>query len=238
MAKSRDSSKGTGRQRIETADEFSTFALEEAEDNRILRASMWFAAVFHAVLLLINFPAFEGRPVADPGDRVIYAYKIKQYRPPPPMPEYIPPKQQVKRVPAPDPTPHDPEPIRLDEPDEVVLPEVDTDYFVIPSAPPPPPEPKGPIHLGGEVIKPVRLHTPQPVYPERARRPRIQGKVILQAIIDKNGDVTDVKLIKGLPMGLNEAAIDAVSKWKFKPATLRGKPVAVYYNLTIFFHLQ
>ena len=45
-------------------------------------------------------------------------------------------------------------------------------------------------------------------------------------------------MLKGLPMGLSEAAVSAVKQWKFKPATLRGKPVDVYFNLTINFTLQ
>ena len=73
---------------------------------------------------------------------------------------------------------------------------------------------------------------------EIARKARIQGVVIVEAIIDKTGNVTNVKILKGLPMGLDQAAADAVKKWKFKPATLNGKPVAVIYNLTVNFRLQ
>jgi protein TonB len=60
----------------------------------------------------------------------------------------------------------------------------------------------------------------------------------VQAIVTKEGDVQDVKVLKGLPMGLDAAAAEAVKKWKFKPATLNGKPVDVYYNLTVNFTLQ
>ncbi len=62
--------------------------------------------------------------------------------------------------------------------------------------------------------------------------------MIVEAIIDKEGNVTNVKVLKGLPMGLDQAAVDAVSRWKFKPATLNAKPVAVIYNLTVNFQLQ
>ena len=62
--------------------------------------------------------------------------------------------------------------------------------------------------------------------------------MIVQAIIDKQGAVTNVKVLKGLPMGLSEQAVEAIKKWKFKPATLNGKPVDVYYNLTVNFRLQ
>ena len=45
-------------------------------------------------------------------------------------------------------------------------------------------------------------------------------------------------MLKGLPMGLEESAVDAIKTWRFKPATLNGKPVMVYYNLTVNFKLQ
>ena len=55
---------------------------------------------------------------------------------------------------------------------------------------------------------------------------------------DEQGNVTNVEVLKGLPMGLAEAAVSAVKQWQFKPATLNGKPVAVYFNLTVNFQLQ
>jgi protein TonB len=60
----------------------------------------------------------------------------------------------------------------------------------------------------------------------------------VQAIIDKQGTVTNVKVLKGLPMGLDNAAVETIKTWKFEPATLNGKPVDVYYNLTVNFTLQ
>ena len=62
--------------------------------------------------------------------------------------------------------------------------------------------------------------------------------MIVQAIINKEGTVENVKVLKGLPMGLDQSAIDAIKRWRFKPATLNGKPVTVYYNLTVNFTLQ
>ena len=85
---------------------------------------------------------------------------------------------------------------------------------------------------------PEKISAPQPQYSEIARKARIQGVVIVQAIIDKQGNVTNVKVLKGLPMGLEEAAVDAIKQWKFKPAMLNGRPVTVYYNLTVNFKLQ
>ena len=95
-----------------------------------------------------------------------------------------------------------------------------------------------PIVVGGAVLKPEILVKTQPRYTELARRAKVQGSVGLRAIIDERGYVTDLQIFKSLPMGLDQAAIDAVSKWRFKPATLHGRPVRVYYNLTVNFTLQ
>jgi TonB family protein len=62
--------------------------------------------------------------------------------------------------------------------------------------------------------------------------------VILEAIIDEEGNVGNTRVLKGLPMGLDKAAMDAVQTWKFKPATLEGRPVKVYYVLTVNFRVD
>jgi protein TonB len=94
------------------------------------------------------------------------------------------------------------------------------------------------LRVGGEVSAPVAVTTVQPIYPEAARRARIQGTVVVQAIIDQTGLVTEVQVLRALPLGLDQAAADAIKKWKFKPATLNGRPVAVYFVLTVRFNVQ
>ncbi len=222
----------------ESAGEFSTFALEEAEDDRILRSSLWVALGFHVLLLLINFPAFKGRVEAVPEEEDRYHVVPTPIWKQPEVPKTTIPPKRVLKTPVPDPTPNDPEPIRLEElRTEIDLPYDEPD-FVIPEAPPAPPEPEGPIAVGGDVMKPVKVYAPPPDYTEIARKTRTEGLVIVQAIIDKHGDVTNVRVLKPLPMGLTEEAVKAIKQWKFKPATLGGKPVDVYYNLTINFQLQ
>jgi TonB family protein len=95
-----------------------------------------------------------------------------------------------------------------------------------------------PFRVGGAVSRPVKISGDSPVYTEAARKARVQGVVILQAIIDEHGDVTNVRVLKGLPMGLDGAAIEAVKTWKFQPATLEGMPVKVYYSLTVNFQVD
>jgi TonB family protein len=95
-----------------------------------------------------------------------------------------------------------------------------------------------PILVTGAVTRPVNTYRVEPQYTETARRVRLEGTVIVQAVIDEEGRVIDVKVLKSLPMGLDKAAVDAVSRWRFQPATLRGRPVKVYYSLTVAFRVQ
>jgi TonB family protein len=216
---------------------------DEADENRrAVRIGVVVGVILHVILFLIVFPEVEhtihrvGR-----GARV---YRIKQFNFQPPKPQTArkaPSKPKAKRIPIPDPTPEDPEPI---EHEDVVVPEIDflegvdaaEDLFAVPSGPPGPST--GPIQIAGNVRAPERIFSPDPIYPEEARLARIQGVVILQTIIDALGKVNDIKVLKGLPSGLSEAAVEAVSRWQFNPATLDGKPVAVYYMVTITFSVQ
>ena len=217
---------------------FATFALEYDEDRKKLRWAIAIAVVFHIVLLLAPIISVSQARLAKAQKPKVYVVQQIRFRPPPPQQEQQQIHVRTRKVPIPDPTPDEPEPIRVVE---EVQPEIDvpTDdtVFGIPEGPPSA-EPEGPIMVGGEVKAPEKVSAPQPQYTEIARKARIQGVVIVQAIIDKQGNVTNVKVLKGLPMGLEEAAVDAIKQWKFKPATLNGRPVTVYYNLTVNFKLQ
>lgn len=97
--------------------------------------------------------------------------------------------------------------------------------------------PDRPVRVGGDVKAPVVTSRTEPKYTEVARNARVAGIVIVEAIIDRHGNVDRVKVIKGLPMGLGEEAERAVRQWKFKPGTLNGQPVDVIFNLTVNFKL-
>lgn len=86
--------------------------------------------------------------------------------------------------------------------------------------------------------RPVKVRDVKPEYTELARAARIQGVVILRTLIDDEGNVVDIEILKELPMGLSEAAVDAVKQWKFEPATLGGEPVPVNHNVTVNFKLS
>jgi TonB family protein len=96
----------------------------------------------------------------------------------------------------------------------------------------------GPYRVGGEVTRPEKISGDPPEYTEPARRARVTGVVILEAVIDEQGNVTDPRVLKGLPMGLDQKAVAAVSTWKYKPATLEGKPVPVYFVIIVTFQLD
>jgi protein TonB len=224
---------------LEGADLQTTFALEYEEDKKTMRIALAIAIAVHAVFFFIKIPEWRQTEVQEAEKPKIYVVQQVRFKPPPPKKQQEIPKPKAKKVPIPDPTPDEPEPIRLPEEiePEVDLPETDV-IFDIPEGPPPSPEPEGPIQVGGDVVPPEKTFNPQPQYTEIARKARLQGVVIVQAIIDKQGTVTNVKVLKGLGMGLDQAAVEAIKKWKFEPATLNGKPVAVYYNLTVNFRLQ
>ena len=217
--------------------EFSTFALEDDQDKRTVRWATAVAVIFHVILFVITLPKIQAGEYEEK-DKKVYVVQQVRFKPPPPKQQQEIPKPKAKKVPIPDPTPDEPEPIRLPEDIEPDLDLPDQDIlFGIPDGPPPM-EPTGPIRVGGAVKAPKKLFSPNPQYTEIARKARIQGVVIVEAIIDKQGNVTEVKILKGLPMGLDKAAADAVAKWRFESATLNGKPVAVIYNLTVNFRLQ
>jgi periplasmic protein TonB len=218
--------------------DLQTFALEYEQDSRTLRYALVVAVVFHLILLAVNLPEMTHNVSGDQKKPKIYVVQQVRFKQPPPKQEQQIPERKKTKVPIPDPTPDEPEPIRLPEEEQPDIEIPDSDiFFDIPAAPPSV-EPDGPIIVAGDVVPPEKIEAPQPVYTETARKARIQGVVIVQAIIDKSGVVTNVKVLKGLPMGLEQSAVDAVKRWKFKPATLNGKPVAVYYNLTVNFRIQ
>ena len=105
-------------------------------------------------------------------------------------------------------------------------------------AAPPPPDPssEGPVQVGGTVKEPKLISSVPVVYPSVAKDSRVQGDVVVDTQIDKNGNVVHMKVTSG-PMLLRQAALDAVRKWKYEPSTLDGQPVSVEMLVTVKFRL-
>jgi len=95
-----------------------------------------------------------------------------------------------------------------------------------------------PSRVGGEVSRPELVSQRRPEYSPAARKARVQGVVILEAVIGKDGKVSQARVLKGLPLGLSAAAIDAVCDWRFKPAATDDGPVEAFYILTVNFQLD
>jgi protein TonB len=93
------------------------------------------------------------------------------------------------------------------------------------------------IRVSQGVTQGMILRKIQPAYPPLARQARIQGPVVLQAEIGKDGSITNLRLISGHPM-LAPAAIEAIKQWKYKPYILNGEPVEVETTITFNFTLS
>ena len=208
--------------------------------RRAVRLGISAAIALHMVLFVIVFPSYYEEKILKVGSvpKVYRLRQVKFQQPPKPKARPQVTKPNARRVPIPDATPDDPEPLIFEDAidtSDLEYPEVG-DTVVIPEGPAGPAI--GPMQIAGDVLAPKRIYAPDPHYPEEARHGRIQGVVILQTIIDALGNVKDVKVLKGLPSGLTESAVDAVSSWRFEPATLEGRPVAVYYLVTVSFSVQ
>lgn len=106
------------------------------------------------------------------------------------------------------------------------------------AAPPPPPveRPTGPIRVGGDIKEPRKLQGAPPVYPMIARAARIEGSVLLEATIGKDGTVKDIRVIGSAPM-LDDAAVAAVREWRYTVPRLNGQPIDVLMTVTVHFGL-
>jgi protein TonB len=107
---------------------------------------------------------------------------------------------------------------------------------MVSAAAPPPPKPAAPTRVkqGGNVTAASILQQTRPLYPPLARQARIQGNVVLHAIIDKDGKVAQLEVISGHPL-LVQSALDAVRQWRYKPTLLNGDPVEVDTTITVTF---
>jgi TonB family protein len=94
------------------------------------------------------------------------------------------------------------------------------------------------LKVGGDVKEPVELTRVDPIYPEEARKNRIQGRVVVQAIIDTKGNVQRAEAVESPDSMLTEAALAAVKQWTYRPATKKGKPVKVFLTVTVAFKLE
>ncbi|MEE3204558.1 MAG: TonB family protein [Candidatus Neomarinimicrobiota bacterium] len=150
----------------------------------------------------------------------------------------IPQTQQIDNTPPPArpsiPVPSDDEDIA----DDLTLDELDFDDFSSLDAPPPPPSGPRVVFIPYD-DPPVALSPIRPTYPEIAQEAGIEGVVIVQAFIDKKGRVKETLILKGVPnTGLDEAAMEAIRKTRFRPAKQRERAVGVWISIPVNFKLK
>jgi protein TonB len=215
----------------------------------------------HTVVLIavIVVPLLTSEELPEPTS-VVKAFFVEPQAAPPPPPPPPPPapkpaQAQPKPVATPPPVVDDKFTAPVQTPDEV-KPDEGIDLGVeggvpggveggvpggvvggvvggLPEAPPPPQA----VRVGGQIKEPKKLKTVNPEYPDIAKQARVQGVVILECTISPQGKVTDVKILRGIPL-LDAAAVEAVKQWVYSPTLLNGVPVPVIMTVTVNFRLS
>jgi protein TonB len=98
------------------------------------------------------------------------------------------------------------------------------------------PPPLAPVRVSGHIKEPVKTRHVDPVYPEVTRAARIEGIVIIEAVIDVNGRIAKTRILRGVPI-LDEAALEAVRQWEYTPTLLDGVPTPIVMTITVNFQI-
>ena len=109
-----------------------------------------------------------------------------------------------------------------------------------PPPPPPPPQPeapRGPVRVGGQIKEPTLIHRVDPEYPLLAQASQIEGVVILEAIVDQEGRIESLKVLRSAPV-FDRAALAAVRQWRYSPVILNGRPERFILTVVVSFNLE
>jgi protein TonB len=108
-----------------------------------------------------------------------------------------------------------------------------------PPPPPPPPAPatRKPVRVGGEIKEPTLTYRVDPVYPLLAVVRQIEGVVVLEAIVDEEGRVENLRVLRS-PGVFEQAAVEAVRQWRYSPVILNGRPEKFILTVTVLFRLD
>jgi len=196
-----------------------------------VRVSM-LIGVLMLITLLVAFPRFTAKEFLEKEIQI----EIEQFDIPQTQQFELPPPPSRPSIPV--------ESENEDLADDVTIEETELEDFVEWDTPPPPPD-EGPrvrfipyddppVPLGGYSAIQRNI-----IYPEIAQEAGIEGTVVIQAFVDKKGKVTDTVVLKGIPnTGLNEAAMTAIEKTRFKPAKQRDRAVGVWISIPVNFRLK
>lgn len=205
-------------------DQAERWLQNDPEQRRLVMRALVAALVLHATVLVARIPGWGSDPRRVDAPQQV-AMKVQFLRPPaPPKAPAKAPEAVTKTVPRPDPTPDEPEPVK--------------------EAPPPTPAPSTTIGLpsSAQDMGPIRVSPGQgpglikkvePQYPPMARAARIEGKVVVDAVIRKDGSVSDVAVLSSTNRLFDQPCIDAVRQWRFTPS-----PQDVVLTVTVNFTLR
>jgi protein TonB len=221
----------------------------KTQQARTWPVSLALHVVFAVAIIVV--PILKGGLLPDPAAvKAFFVEPMEAPAPPPPPPPPVPRATRAPKIVAPD---------LMDDTFvapivEELLPEEGLDLGIglvggvaggvpggviggvvggLPDAPPPP---QRAIRVGGQIKQPRKLKDVAPVYPDIAKQARVQGVVILECTISPQGKVTNVKVLRGIPL-LNDSAISAVRQWVYTPTLLNGVPVPVIMTVTVNFKL-
>lgn len=221
------------------------------------RATVLLSTALHVIVIsaVVIVPAlFASDRIPDVASMTAFVVAAPPVPPPPPPPP--PPTDTPQRVveshaaaaPVEAPSSIEPEPVRdvAEATNGVeggisggVIGGIVTGLHVAPPPPPPPPPPappEGPVRVGGDIRPPVLVHRVEPTYPDLAARAHVEGVVILEAIIDEQGAVQSLKVLRSVSL-LDKAAVAAVEQWRYSPVMLNGRPVRGILTVTVSFKM-
>jgi len=100
-----------------------------------------------------------------------------------------------------------------------------------------PPGPLKPVRVSSGIRTPIKIRDAQPVYPAIAQSARVEGLVILEAVIDERGHVSETRVLRSIPL-LDDAATAAVRQWVYSPTVLNGHAIPIVMTATVQFKLE
>lgn len=213
-------------------------------DGGWILAAIAGAIVLHAAVFLVPLTVERPvLPVPPPARDPVVVWKTPI--PPPTVAAPAPPTPRSTPLPVPleipEALPEALEPMRSTEAvDDVAV--RDAPVALIPLGDPVPPPPAAIVDAGSPgVVSPERLPgAARPVYPPTARRAGIEGRVILEAVIDRDGRVRDLRVLAAPnpDLGFSRSAIEAVRSWTYRPGSSRGRPVPVRLRVIVRFEIE
>jgi len=239
----------------------SLLMTESTSIRRGRSATLAVSIVLHAILIvavvLVPLLYYDSLPAPDEAVRAFFVTPAVAAPPPPPPP---PPAAGVRPAPRTPPAPHPEEPAKFVAPLETpaeIKPEEGLALGVeggvpggveggvpggvvggivggLPQEAPPPPKA---VRVGGQIKTPKLLKKVDPVYPDLAKQARAGALIILEATVDASGRVQDVTLLRSSPL-FDQAAVDAVKQWSYRPLLLNGVPTPFIVTVTLNFHFQ